>query len=75
MFVVTGIHNMLTHTWRGKVSSAGLQWDSHVSIRAMACTSEGFRLDWPTTGRASPGSTVQKPESSPTAELTLASSS
>lgn len=45
MFVVTGIHNMLTHTWRGMVSSAGLQWDSHVSIRTRACTTEGFKLD------------------------------
>lgn len=51
MFVVTGIHNMLTHTWLGMISSAGLQWDSHVSIRARACTTEGFRLGWPTTGK------------------------
>lgn len=51
MFMFTGIHNMLTQTWCGTVSSTELQWDSHVSIKSRACTTEGFKLDWATTGK------------------------
>lgn len=51
MFMFTGIHNMLTHTWCRMVGSTGLQWDSHVSIRTRACTTEDFKLDWPTAGK------------------------